>query len=89
MVKWEIRFKKTAKKDAERLASAGLKDKAQVLLAFIAEDPLKTPPPCEKLLGDLAGFFSRRINLKHRLVYKLVPEARQIEVFRMWSHYGD
>jgi len=89
MVNWEIRFKKTAKKDAERLAASGLKPKAQSLLKFIAEDPFKVPPPCEKLIGDLAGLFSRRINLKHRLVYKVVPEMHQIEVFRMWSHYGD
>ena len=89
MVNWELRFNNSAKKDAERLAAAGLKNKAQSLLDLIADDPFKIPPPCEKLIGDLKGYFSRRINLKHRLVYRVVAEARQVEVLRMWSHYGD
>lgn len=89
MVTWTLRFKKMAVKDAERLKAAGLRAKAEVLLDLVAQDPFRVPPPCEKLIGDLAGLFSRRITLKHRLVYEVCPETREIVVFRMSSHYGD
>ncbi len=78
MVKWEVRFKKSAAKDARRVAAAGLKNKVQSMLEFISHDPLRVPPPCENLIGDLAGLFSRRITLKHRLVYEVVPESREV-----------
>ena len=89
MVAWSLRFKKTAEKDATRLAAAGLKTKAEVILELVKQDPFRVPPPCEKLIGDLAGLFSRRITLKHRLVYEVCPDARQVVVYRMYSHYGD
>ncbi len=81
-------YTKQAQKDAARLASAGLKPKAQELLDVIAENPFQTPPPFEKLVGDLRGTYSRRINIQHRLVYQVVEDERVVKVLRMWSHYG-
>lgn len=89
MVGWSLRFKKTAKKDASRMNQPGLKSKTKAILKRIEEDPYYIPPPCEKLIGDLAGLFSRRINLKHRIVYAVLPDTREIIVYRMFSHYGD
>lgn len=84
---WRVVFTKQAQKDARNLGSAGLKDKAQSLLSVIANNPLQTPPPFEKLVGDLAGAYSRRINIQHRLVYQIVEAEHTVKVLRMWSHY--
>jgi Txe/YoeB family toxin of toxin-antitoxin system len=86
-VSWRLLFTKAARKDAKLLASTGLKPKAQVLLDILAEDPYKTPPPFEKLVGDLAGACSRRINIQHRLVYQVLDAEHVVKVLRMWSHY--
>ena len=87
MVSWQVVFAKHAQKDAKKLAAAGLKDKALDLLAILAADPFQTPPPYEKLVGDLAGAYSRRINIRHRLVYEVFPKERVVRVLRMWTHY--
>lgn len=87
MVSWQVVFAKHAQKDAKKLAAAGLKDKALDLLAILAADPFQTPPPYEKLVGDLAGAYSRRINIQHRLVYEVFPKERVVRVLRMWTHY--
>ncbi len=84
---WRVVFTKQAQKDARKLASAGLKDKAQLLLAVLAENPFQTPPTYEKLVGDLAGAYSRRINIQHRLVYQVLGDDRTVKVLRMWTHY--
>ena len=84
---WQLVFAKHAQKDAPKLASAGLKPKVHELLALIQENPFQDPPPYEKLVGDLAGAYSRRINIQHRLVYEVLPEQHTIKVLRMWSHY--
>jgi Txe/YoeB family toxin of toxin-antitoxin system len=87
VVSWQVVFAKHAQKDAKKLAAAGLKDKALDLLAILSADPLQTPPPYEKLVGDLAGAYSRRINIQHRLVYEVFPKERVVRVLRMWTHY--
>ena len=84
---WRLVFTKQAQKDARNLSSAGLKDKAQQLLSVLADNPFQTPPPYEKLVGDLSGAYSRRINIQHRLVYQVVESERPVKVLRMWSHY--
>lgn len=84
---WRVVYTKHAQKDAAKLASSGLKSKAQHLLAILAKDPFQTPPPCEKLVGDLAGAYSRRINIQHRLVYQVLEQERIVKVLRMWTHY--
>lgn len=84
---WQLVFSKHAQKDAKKLAAAGLKARAQELLAILANDPFQKPPPYEKLVGDLAGACSRRINIQHRLVYEVLAEERVVRVLRMWSHY--
>lgn len=84
---WQIVYSKHAQKDAKKLANAGLKDKAKDLLAVLAADPFQNPPPFEKLVGDLAGAYSRRINIQHRLVYEVFAKERVVRVLRMWSHY--
>jgi len=84
---WQIVFTKQAQKDARRLASAGLRPKAEQLLNVLADDPFRRPPPFEKLLGDLRGAYSRRINIQHRLVYQVIEDERTVKVLRMWSHY--
>jgi Txe/YoeB family toxin of toxin-antitoxin system len=86
-VSWRLVYTKAAQKDASRLAVAGLKDKAQALLDVLAENPYQTPPPYEKLVGDLSGAYSRRINIRHRLVYQVLDDERVVKVLRMWSHY--
>jgi toxin YoeB len=86
-VSWEVIYTKHAQKDAQKLAASGLKAKAQELLAIIKENPFQNPPPYEKLVGDLAGAYSRRINIQHRLVYEVLQEQRIVKVLRMWSHY--
>lgn len=87
MVSWQVVFAKHALKDAKKLASAGLKPKAQALLDLLAIDPFRNPPPYEKLVGDLAGAYSRRINIQHRLIYEVFAKERVVRVLRMWTHY--
>ena len=84
---WRLAFTKQAQKDATKLAAAGLKIKGQSLLDLLKVDPYRTPPPCENLVGDLAGAFSRRINIQHRLVYQVLDAERAIKILRMWTHY--
>ncbi len=84
---WRLVFTKQAQKDARNLSSAGLKEKAQLLLAIVADNPFQTPPPFEKLVGDLAGAYSRRINIQHRLVYQVLHAEHTVKVLRMWTHY--
>lgn len=84
---WQLVFAKQALKDSQKLAASGLKPKAQELLAVLAADPFQKPPPFEKLVGDLAGAYSRRINIQHRLVYEVFAEERTVRVLRMWTHY--
>ena len=86
---WEIRFTKNAEKDKERLKRAGMVEKAKKLLNLIATNPYKTPPSYEKLSGDLEGYCSRRINLQHRLVYKVHKDIKTVVIHSMWSHYDD
>jgi len=87
VVSWQLVYTKHAQKDAKKLAAAGLKARALELLAVLAADPFQNPPPYEKLVGDLAGAYSRRINIQHRLVYEVFPKERVVRVLRMWSHY--
>jgi toxin YoeB len=86
-VSWQIVFAKHAQKDAHKLAASGLKSKAQELLSVLQSNPFQNPPPYEKLVGDLGGAYSRRINIQHRLVYEVLPDENLIKVLRMWSHY--
>jgi len=86
-VKWQVYFTAQAAKDAKKLAAAGLRPKAERLLAVLADNPYGNPPPYEKLVGDLAGALSRRINIKHRLVYQVLEGQRAVKVLRMWTHY--
>jgi toxin YoeB len=86
-VSWQVVFAKHALKDAKKLAASGLKLKALELLAILELDPFQNPPPYEKLVGDLAGAYSRRINIQHRLVYEVFTETRTVRVLRMWTHY--
>jgi len=86
-VTWKLVYTKQAQKDARKLASSGLKPKAQELLTLIGEDPFRRPPPFEKLIGDLAGTYSRRINIQHRLVYQVLEDEQVVKVLRLWSHY--
>lgn len=87
-MKWRLVYTKQAQRDAKKLATSGLKPKAQELLAIIADDPFRRPPPFEKLVGDLAGAYSRRITIQHRLVYQVPEEEGVVKVLRLWSHYG-
>lgn len=84
---WAIVFSKHAQKDAQKLAAAGLKEKAQNLLEILRTNPYQNPPPYEKLVGDLSGAYSRRINIQHRLVYQTLDEILTVKVLRMWTHY--
>ncbi len=84
---WKLYYTKQAQKDARKLASSGLKNKAQELLQIIEQDPYQKPPPYEKLIGDLAGAYSRRINIQHRLVYQVLVEDKAVKILRLWTHY--
>jgi toxin YoeB len=86
-VSWEIVYAKQALKDAKKLAENGVKQKAQAILAILANDPFQNPPPYEKLVGDLSGAYSRRINIQHRLVYEVFIKEKVVRVLRMWTHY--
>jgi len=86
-VTWRLVHTKQAQKDAKKLAAAGLRKKAEKLLKILSENPFQTPPPYEKLVGDLAGAYSRRINIQHRLVYQVYEDEKIVKVIRMWTHY--
>jgi len=87
LVSWTLVYTRQAQKDARKLASSGLQVKAQGLLEILKEDPFRFPPPYEKLVGDLAGACSRRINFQHRLVYQVLEDIKTVKVIRMWTHY--
>jgi toxin YoeB len=84
---WTLYFTKQAQKDAGKLASSGLKTKAQQLLTILQSDPWQNPPPFEKLVGDLSGAYSRRINIQHRLVYQVLESGKAVKILRLWTHY--
>ena len=84
---WRVVYARHAQRDARKLEASELKPKAEQLLSILAEDPYRSPPPFEKLVGDLAGAYSRRINIQHRLVYQVLDDVRVVKVLRMWSHY--
>jgi len=86
-VKWHVVFTKQAQKDAKKNAAAGLRQKTERLLEMVQKNPFQNPPPYEKLVGDLAGAYSRRINIQHRLVYQVLESERIVKVLRMWTHY--
>jgi toxin YoeB len=87
VVKWELAYSRQALKDAKKAKAAGLKGKVEELLAILEEDPFQTPPTFEKLVGDLSGAYSRRINIHHRLVYQVFSKERVVRILRMWTHY--
>lgn len=84
---WSLYFTRQARKDARKLAATGLKDKARELLAIVQSDPFQSPPPYERLAGDLTGAYSRRINIQRRLVYQVLTEERAVKVLRLWTYY--
>ena len=84
---WRLVFTKQAQKDAKKLSAAGQRPKAEKLIKILRENPYQTPPPFEKLLGDLSGAFSRRINIQHRLVYQILDDKKVVKIIRMWTHY--
>jgi toxin YoeB len=86
-VSWRIVFTKQAQKDAKKLSASGLRSKAEELIQILGANPYQTPPPFEKLVGDLAGAYSRRINIQHRLVYQIVEDQKIVKIIRMWTHY--
>lgn len=87
MVVWKVVFTKQAQKDAKKLTVSNLDKKAKELLKILKKDPLQKPPPYEKLIGDLSGAYSRRINIQHRLVYQIIEDIKTVKILRMWSHY--
>jgi Txe/YoeB family toxin of toxin-antitoxin system len=87
LVSWQLVYTKQAQKDAKKIAAGGLRSKAEQLLKLISENPFQTPPPYEKLVGDLSGAYSRRINIQHRLVYQVYEDQKVVKVLRMWTHY--
>jgi Txe/YoeB family toxin of toxin-antitoxin system len=87
-VSWQLVYSHQAQKDAKKVAAAGMKKQVQALLDLLADDPFARPPPFEKLVGDLAGAYSRRINIHHRLVYEVFPDQHIVRILRMWTHYA-
>ncbi len=87
MVSWQLLYAKQALKDAKKLSASDLRPKAEQLLAILERDPFQNPPPYEKLVGDLAGAYSRRINIRHRIVYQVFAQKKMVRVLRMWTHY--
>ena len=87
MVAWQLVYTRQAQKDAKKLSSAGLRPKAEELLKILEKNPFQNPPPYEKLVGDLAGACSRRINIQHRIVYQVLKESHTVKVIRLWTHY--
>ncbi|NOZ62095.1 MAG: Txe/YoeB family addiction module toxin [Calditrichaeota bacterium] len=86
-MKWKLVYTSQARKDAKKIAAAGLKEKVIFLLKILEQNPFQTPPPFEKLIGDLEGAYSRRINIQHRLVYQILDEEKIVKIIRMWTHY--
>ncbi len=84
---WQIVFTKQAQKDAKKLSGSGLRAKTEKLIQILRDNPYQTPPPYEKLVGDLAGAYSRRINIQHRLVYQIIEDKKTVKIIRMWTHY--
>ena len=84
---WRLVFTKQAKKDAKKIAQSGLKPQANRLLNLLREDPYRNSPPYEKLMGDLSGAYSRRINIQHRLIYQILEDINTVKIIRMWTHY--
>ncbi len=87
MLNWKLIYTKQAQKDAEKLKEAGLKPKTIQLLELLKQDPFQSPPPFEKLVGDLSGAYSRRINIQHRLVYQVLEDKKIVKILRLWTHY--
>jgi toxin YoeB len=87
MVIWQLRYTNQALKDAKKISAAGLRKKVEILLDILAENPYQQPPPFEKLVGDLEGAYSRRINIHHRLVYQVLKDVKTVKIIRMWTHY--
>ena len=87
MVDWQIVYTRQAQKDAKKLSASGLRSKAEFLLDILKANPIQVPPYFEKLVGDLEGAYSRRINIQHRLVYQVIKESRTVKIIRMWTHY--
>ena len=87
MVNWQLVYTKQAQKDAKKLSKARLRLKAEILLEILEKSPFQTPPPFEKLVGDLKGTYSRRINIQHRLVYQVIKSYKTVKIIRMWTHY--
>lgn len=87
MVGWELVYTKQAKKDAKKISRSGLRPKAEILLDILRKNPFQEPPPFEKLVGDLEGAYSRRINIQHRLVYQVLKDKRIVKIIRLWTHY--
>ena len=87
MVTWRVVYAKQAQKDAKKLSASGLRPRAEQILDLLARDPFQNPPPYEKLVGDLAGAYSRRINIQHRIVYEVFMKQKTVRVLRMWTHY--
>ena len=87
MVSWRLVYTKQAKKDAKKLSRSSLKPQAERIIAILKEDPYRTPPPYERLVGDLSGACSRRINIQHRMVYQILDDIKTVKVIRMWTHY--
>ena len=84
---WKLAFTRQAQKDAKKLSESGLQPKAEALLALLERNPFQSPPPYEKLVGDLIGAYSRRINIQHRLVYQIMEQQQTVKIIRMWTHY--
>jgi toxin YoeB len=87
MVTWQLVYTRQSGKDAKKLSSAGLREKAETILAVLQENPFQNPPPFEKLVGDLEGAYSRRLNIQHRVVYQVMKAEKVVKILRMWSHY--
>ncbi len=87
MVSWKIVFTKQARKDAKKLSASGLKSKAEAIIKLLRDNPYQVPPSYEKLIGDLAGAYSRRLNIKHRIVYQIIEDVKTVKIIRMWTHY--
>jgi toxin YoeB len=87
MVRWALHFTREAQKDAKKLSAAGLRPQTEALLSVLEDNPFQNPPKYEALVGDLAGAYSRRINIQHRLVYQVLKKERAVKILRMWSHY--
>jgi len=86
-VKWQLFYTKQAQKDAKKISAAGFREKVENLLELLQDNPLQSPPPYEKLIGDLAGAYSRRINIQHRLIYQIIKNEKAVKIIRMWTHY--